>query len=135
MKSAIKSITGGQDLLQLWAFLAWARFATLLKGEEKLAEAIKEKENQYDEAVAQARAAMAGDLVEAQAKVQQAKDEVDAMKKQRDEAQKIIEKTQLRLDDTDWTLLTRDREVTSITLELDQSRRKARDIGDELGKV
>jgi hypothetical protein len=134
MKTAIKSITGNQELLLCHLLLAWARYASFDRT-EKVAEAIKNKGGEFDAAVEKARGAFEGELVEAQSKVDAAAADLEAMKKQREDAKANITSTEGRLEEQSWALQDFDRQVALLEHELVASRRRAEDIGKELGKV
>lgn len=134
MKSAIKSITGNQDILLCHLTLLWAKFASGSKM-EKLQESIRTMESQVQEAVDKARVALQGDVDKAQQEVDSIAAELENMKKQRDQAKSNIEGLEGLLGDTTYSIGNYERQMESISKELEQSRRKAKDIGEELGKV
>jgi len=134
MKTAIKSITGNQDILLCHITLVWARLASGCRV-EKLQDASLSMESQLQDAVEQARVAVEEDLVSAQKDVENITGELESMKKRRDEATGKLEGLETHLGNTAWSIEEYDRQISGVTHELEQSRRKAKDIGEELGKV
>jgi hypothetical protein len=134
MKSAIKSITGGQDLLKLHVILAWARVAHMSRL-ENLNSGTSVAEAKLREAVEEQRVAMEEDLVKAQEEAASLEKELEALKKDRDAAKGALEGLDDRLGQCRSEIQQRDDGIKAISTELEQSRRKAKDIGDELAKV
>jgi len=134
MKSAIKSITGNQDLVICHFFLFWARF---IKGDihAKLSEEVKAKEAALGTAVADAKAAIDYDLQQALEEVNATKEEIARLTQERDDAKASLEGIEARLAETAGSIKERERQLTELTSELEESRAKARRIGDELAKV
>jgi len=134
MKSAIKSITGNADLLLCQLMLAWARYASGDRS-EKLEKASKDVEEALQTAVEQARVAVEEDLARAQAEVDSIKKELEEKKKEKDEVIGTLEGLQSSLEETATAVHNFDRQISTIAAELEHSRRKAKDIGEELSKV
>lgn len=134
MKSAIKSITGNSQLLLCQLTLAWARYAS---GDKllKLAEATKTMEVQLQAAVEQARVAVEHDLVKAQTDVDQITGKLEGLVQEHADVQGRVADNERRLEDADGNMRDLDSKVKGITSELDQSRVRAKNIGDELSKV
>merc|ERR1719375_761833 len=61
--------------------------------------------------------------------------ELEALKKEREEAKGAIEEVEGRLEAAGYAVQDVEKRKDGIRHELEQSRRKARDIGDELSKV
>jgi hypothetical protein len=134
MKSAIKSITGGQSMLMLHLSLAWARVASLSKI-EKLGESSTVMTAKLDEAVEQARIAIEEDLSKVQKEAADIAKDIAAVNKEREETKTHLEDLEGRLEQSACDIKERDRRISAVANELHESKRKARDIGDELSKV
>jgi len=134
MKTAMKSISGGSDLLLCHLLLAWCRYARQLRA-EKLKEEADEKERQLVQEVEKARKAVEEDLVKAQRMVEDTTAELALSLQQRDEETGRLPGMSEQLESLASSLGDIDKQIATHTQELDQSRRKAKDIGDELGKV
>lgn len=134
MKTAMKSITGNQDLLQCHLFLAWARYAS---GDRlnKLQSELDAMDAKVADAVAAAKLAVEEDLVRSQTDVVSATAELEALKAQREEAISKIDTLQTRLENSGWVIEDYDRQAVNINKELEQSRSRAADIGQELAKL
>jgi predicted nucleic acid-binding Zn-ribbon protein len=134
MKTAIKSITGNQDLLCCNLYLVWAKCAKLERI-DKLQEKIRDMEATVQDAVDKAKHAVEEDLSKAQTDVANVTSELEAMKKRREDVNDQIVGLEDRLHNTAWASDDYDRKIVNINSELNQSRNKAKDIGDELSKV
>jgi hypothetical protein len=134
MKTAIKSITGNQDLLLCHLTLVWKRF-TSLDRMDRLTEQVQKMEAELTSAVEEARVAVEEDLVRAKAEIERIKQEIEAKKKERDAIFSSLDGLENRLDEVGALVGEEDRKIRVVTTELDESKRRAKDIGDELAKV
>jgi hypothetical protein len=134
MKTAIKSITGNQDLLLCHLYLAWKRFASLDRM-EKLTKQVQKMEAELTTAVEEARVAVEEDLVRAKADIENIKVDIEAKKKERDEIYGSLDGLEVRLEEVSADVREEDRKIQVVSSELDVSKKRAKDIGDELGKV
>jgi hypothetical protein len=134
MKSSIKTITGNQDLLICYIFLAWGRCANLEKSEKKQRE-IKDLEADHTVELDTARVAAETDLANKQAEVARMKEDLETKKREKDEYDANLDGLQSQLEKSESDLTYAEKEVKSLAAELEQSRRRAVDIGQELGKV
>merc|ERR1712107_976894 len=94
MKSAIKSITGGQTMLLEHLTLAWARVASLSK-KERLPDADAVMSAKVEEAVEHARAALVEEMEKAQNEALDVKKQIagveQEIKQQKEEIENIEE--------------------------------------------
>jgi hypothetical protein len=134
MKTAMKSVSGNIDLLLIHILLSWARAASSNKA-DKVNEEIRQKEADLQSAVEEARVAVEEDLVKAQQEVARVAAELENLRQQRVDMTGTLEGLQNRVENSAWAVKDRERQIETITQELDQSRKKAKDIGEELAKV
>jgi len=134
MKTAVKSITGGTDLLMCHLLLAWSRFTQQFKS-DKLQEASTALEAKLVEEVEKARIAVEEDLGKAQINLETTAAELDDCMQQLDEAKGKMPALIEQVEAQSCTIEDLDKQIGGFSKELEQSRRKAKDINDELGKV
>lgn len=134
MKSAIKSITGGQAVLKCHLFLAWARYASqdkLVKVEPE----IKALEGQLTTAVEEARIQLEAELAAATEAVSAMEAKLQESVRERDEVRQSCKPLGEELDEKTKEVKAIERDVGILASELEVSRRKAKDIAEELAKV
>merc|ERR1719454_86998 len=130
MKSAIKSITGGQAVLKCHLFLAWARYASqdkLVKVEPE----IKALEGQLTTAVEEARIQLEAELAAATEAVSAMEAKLQESVRERDEVRQSCKPLGEELDEKTKEVKAIERDVGILASELEVSRRKAKDIAEE----
>jgi len=130
MKTAMKSITGDHQLLQVHIFLTWVR-----QGLNTRLLALQASLLQAQEVAEQAQAAMEDAAGKAQDEDQRLRAEVQSLSQQYSAAVCQVEEVERKLAETGSTLEQKEDQLSEVLLELEESRRKARDIGEELSKV
>lgn len=126
MKTAMKSITGDQQLLLVHIFLTWVR------------EGLRTRLENLQSSLLHAEAAQASvdeTVGKAKEEAQRLQAEVISVRQLHSAAHSRVEEVERRLTETSRTLQDKERHLSEVLLELEQSRVKARDIGDELSKV
>jgi len=134
MASSMKSINGNQDMLLTHVLMSWARVIAK-EGVQKLQEKVKKAEEELEEAMIAATKAVEEDVGRCQEEVERLKGELEAVKKQYNEAVAKAENLGGQIEEANAEIANRDRQLNSLVAELEQSRQKARDIGEELAKV
>jgi chromosome segregation ATPase len=134
MGTAMKSINSNQDLLACQTFGGWAR---VIKWEKVVELQAKLNENQaaLDEALAAAQKAIDEDLGRVNEEIERLRAECEAVRKELAQAKKAAEDFEAQLEEANWEVKQRDAQLSKLASDLDDSRLKARDIGEELAKV
>jgi len=134
MASSMKTINGNQDLLMTQITMSWAR--VIAAGiAEKLKEKVTLAQGALDEAMAAATKAVEEDLGKCQEEVDRLRAELEAAQKNLANALAKSQDLEGQIQESDAMVVDREQQLNSLVNELEDSRRKAKDIGDELAKV
>jgi len=134
MASGLKSINSGVDLLMTQITMSWAR---VIAGGvcDKLLEKVATAQAALDDAMAAATKAVEEDVGRCQKEVDRLTVELDTAKQQLAAAQAKSEDLICQIEESNDTISTREGQLGELIRELEDSRRKAKEIGDELAKV
>jgi len=134
MSSAMKSISGNTDLLMTQVCMSWAR-AIAAGSVEKLQEKVTAAQSALDDAMVAATKAVEEDVGKCQEEADRLKAELEIAKKQLAEAKAKVEAMEGQIEEANGVIRDREIQMQNLVGELEDSRRKARDIGEELAKV
>jgi len=88
-----------------------------------------------DEAVAAAQAEVAGDVAKAAKEAEKLQAELERVKEQHAAALAEVSALEAQVSDAGYLVQEREKAITDTIAELDDSRKKAKDIAEELAKV
>mmetsp|Transcript_80831 Transcript_80831/g.143131 ORF Transcript_80831/g.143131 Transcript_80831/m.143131 type:complete len:812 (-) Transcript_80831:139-2574(-) len=129
-----KAVGAWQELLLCQLTLFWARDTKVVKLDKAKAD-IEEAKAKVAEAEDAARVAIEQDLGKAQEDLAKAMADLEAAKKKEADATGKLEGVENRLYEESKLRESQDKQIDDLTNELEDSRKKAKDIGDELAKV
>jgi len=134
MTSAMKSITGNQDMLMTQICMSWAR--VIAQGRvEKLKEKEGDAQKALDDAMTTAKEGVEVDLKACQEQVDQLQAELEKVRKELQDAKTKVQSLEGQIEEGESMIADRKSHLESSTAELRESQRKAHDISEELAKV
>jgi chromosome segregation ATPase len=134
MNSAMKSINVGQELLMTQICMSWFRIIAAEKV-GKLQLNVADAQAALDGAMETAKKAVEEDVGNHMKVVERLRGELETATKQLAEATGRCDSLEGQIEESDCALKAKEVHFQCLTVELEDSRRKARDIGDELSKV
>jgi len=132
--SAMKTINSSKDLLLTQILMSWARILALVKV-EKIQEKVQATQAALNEAIEAACKAVEDEVGICQQEAERLKGELEGVKKEVDTSAAKVAALESQIDEAGGIIKDKQKMFESLLAELEDSRRKAKDIGDELAKV
>jgi len=134
MTSALKSINSDRDMLMTQILMGWAR--VIAQGlVQKLQEKVAAAQKALDDAMITATKAVEEDCAKCQAEVERLTGELEIVKKQYEEAVEKAEALREQIANAEDQVAYGKQRYEAHMHELEDSKKKAQDISDELAKV
>merc|ERR1719326_1940612 len=134
MAASMKSINSNQDLLMTQMLMSWARI-TAAALVDKMQEKVNAAKAALDDAMAAATKAVEEDVGKANAEAERLRGELELVRKDLQLQKDKAEALEHQITEAGSFIEDRKQKFDNLVAELEESRRKARDIGEELAKV